>query len=93
MGLGKAPVEEACNTEEECSGEISCNAAISAFHDRGASSDQDSLKGMGVGSALARHVVAQAREKGFTIVPLCPFLKAQAERHADWDDVIEGMKR
>lgn len=53
----------------------------------------DSLKGMGVGSALARHVVTQAREKGFTIVPLCPFLKAQAERHPDWDDVIEGMKR
>mgnify|MGYP000657218153 CR=1 FL=1 len=53
----------------------------------------DSLKGMGVGSALARHVVAEARDKGFTIVPLCPFLKAQADRHPDWSDVIEGLGR
>jgi len=52
----------------------------------------ESLKGQGVGSALARHVVAEAREKGFTIVPLCPFLKAQADRHPDWADVIEGLK-
>ena len=51
----------------------------------------ESLGGRGVGSALARHVVAEARAKGFTIVPLCPFLKAQAERHPDWADVIEGM--
>lgn len=52
----------------------------------------DSLRGMGVGSALARHVVSEAREKGFTIVPLCPFFKAQAERHPDWADVVEGLK-
>lgn len=51
----------------------------------------ESLGGRGVGSALARHVVAEARAKGFTIVPLCPFLKAQAERHPDWADVIEGV--
>ena len=51
----------------------------------------DSLKGMGVGSALARHVVAEARAKGFTIVPLCPFLKAQADRNPDWSDVIEAL--
>ncbi|WP_300545154.1 GNAT family N-acetyltransferase [Maricaulis sp.] len=51
----------------------------------------DTLKGMGVGAALARNVVAEARAKGFTIVPLCPFLKAQAERHPDWADVIEGL--
>ena len=51
----------------------------------------DSLKGKGIGSALARHVVDEARVKGFTIVPLCPFLKAQAERHPEWGDVIEGL--
>jgi hypothetical protein len=51
----------------------------------------DSLGGKGIGTALARHVVAEARATGFTIVPLCPFLKAQAERHPDWADVIEGM--
>ena len=47
----------------------------------------DSLRGKGVGSALAERVVADARAEGFRIVPLCPFFKAQAMRHPDWADV------
>lgn len=52
----------------------------------------EAFKGMGVGKALALNIVKEAREKGFTIVPLCPFLKAQADRNPDWADVIEGLK-
>ncbi len=48
----------------------------------------DSLGGKGVGRALAEHVVADARAKGFRIVPLCPFLRAQFERHPEWADVM-----
>ena len=51
----------------------------------------DSLRGMGVGAALAEHVVTEARAKGMRIVPLCPFFKAQAQRHPDWADVVEGI--
>jgi hypothetical protein len=51
----------------------------------------DSLRGMGVGQALAAHVVQEARTKGFRIVPLCPFFKAQAQKHPDWADVVEGI--
>ena len=49
----------------------------------------DSLRGKGVGSALAERVVADARAEGFRIVPLCPFFKAQAMRHPDWADVVQ----
>lgn len=49
----------------------------------------DSLRGQGVGQALAAHVVEEARAKGFRIVPLCPFLRAQFERHhPEWADVM-----
>lgn len=49
----------------------------------------DSLRGQGVGQFLAAHVVAEARAKGFRIVPLCPFLRAQYERHhPEWADVM-----
>ncbi len=48
------------------------------------------FRGMGYGKLLAERVVADAREKGFKIVPLCPFFKAQAQRHPDWTDVISG---
>ena len=50
----------------------------------------DSMRGRGVGVRLAERVVADARELGFKIIPLCPFFKAQASRHPDWSDVIQG---
>lgn len=51
----------------------------------------DSLRGQGVGAALSAHVVAEARAAGVSIIPLCPFFKAQAQRHPDWADVVEGI--
>jgi predicted GNAT family acetyltransferase len=49
----------------------------------------DSLRGKGVGMALANRVIADARAEGFKIAPLCRFLAAQAERHPEWSDVIQ----
>lgn len=50
----------------------------------------DSLRGKGVGQALAARVIADARAKGFKIVPLCPFLRSQFERHPEWGDVLHA---
>ncbi|QDL94103.1 N-acetyltransferase (plasmid) [Paroceanicella profunda] len=50
----------------------------------------DSMRGMGVGGALAESLIARARAKGQRIVPLCPFVRAQALRHPEWSDVIQG---
>jgi len=48
----------------------------------------DSLRGQGVGAALAAQVVADARTQGKRIVPLCPFFKSVAARNPDWQDVV-----
>ena len=48
------------------------------------------LRGRGVGEALVLRAVADARREGFKIIPLCPFAKAQFERHRDWGDVLSG---
>ena len=48
----------------------------------------DALRGRGVGAALVQRAVEEARREGFKILPLCPFAKAQFERHADWGDVL-----
>lgn len=48
----------------------------------------DALRGKGVGQALALHAVEEARRGGWKIIPLCPFFKAQAQRHDDWRDVV-----
>ena len=52
----------------------------------------ESLSGEGVGSMLAKYVVEDARERGEQIIPLCPFFKAQAERHEEWWDVVLNMQ-
>jgi hypothetical protein len=48
----------------------------------------DSLRGKGVGQALALHAVEAARAGGWKIIALCPFFKAQAQRNPDWRDVV-----
>ncbi|HEX9207951.1 MAG TPA: GNAT family N-acetyltransferase [Steroidobacteraceae bacterium] len=50
----------------------------------------DALRGRGVGQALVRRAVEDARREGFRIIPLCPFAKAQFERHVEWRDVLSS---
>lgn len=45
------------------------------------------MRGTGAGQALAEHAVADARKGGWKIIPLCPFMKTQMDRHPDWNDV------
>ena len=49
----------------------------------------DAFRGQGVGLALAERMVADMRSEGMRVIALCPFVKAQAQRHPDWADVIE----
>ena len=49
----------------------------------------DALRGRGVGEALVRRAVEDARAEGKRIVPLCPFAKAQIMRHPEWQDVLD----
>jgi len=46
------------------------------------------LAGRGVGVALVRRGVEDARAAGIRIIPLCPFAKAQIEKHKEWQDVL-----
>lgn len=50
----------------------------------------DSMRGMGVGQQLVEHLIADARAGGYRIVPLCPFVRAQYQRHPEWSDVMQG---
>ena len=49
----------------------------------------ESLRGTGVGKALVERLIADARKDGFKIVPLCPYVKAQYQRHPEWSDVMD----
>jgi len=48
----------------------------------------ESMRGTGAALALVERMVADARQSGFKIQPLCPYVLAQYKRHPDWQDVM-----
>ena len=48
----------------------------------------DALRGTGVGLQLVERLVGDARAEGVKIIALCPFVKAQARKHPEWQDVF-----
>ncbi len=46
------------------------------------------LRGRRVGERLVLQAIEDARRDGVEILPLCPFAKAQIERHPEWQDVL-----
>lgn len=46
------------------------------------------LRGRRVGETLVRQAIEDARRDGTSIIPLCPFAKAQIDRHPEWWDVV-----
>ena len=48
----------------------------------------ESLRGTGIAAALVARLVEDARQSGFRILPLCPYVRAQYRRHPEWRDVM-----
>jgi predicted GNAT family acetyltransferase len=48
----------------------------------------ESLRGRRVGERMVQAAVEDARRDGVAIIPLCPFAKAQIDRHPEWQDVL-----
>ena len=42
----------------------------------------------GAAAALVDHLVADARATPFSIIPLCPYVRARYAKHPDWQDVM-----
>ncbi len=49
----------------------------------------DAMRGTGAGRRLALRAVEDARDGGWKIIPLCPFMRAESMKHTDWADVIQ----
>ncbi len=49
----------------------------------------EALAGQGVGKELVLRAIEDARSEGLKIIPLCPFAKAQFDKHPDWADVLK----
>ncbi len=49
----------------------------------------DEYEGHGVGGALARGALDDARARCEKVVPLCPFIAAYIERHEEYADLVD----
>jgi predicted GNAT family acetyltransferase len=45
-------------------------------------------EGKGIGSALARHVLDDARARGLHVIPVCQFIAGYIRKHRDYADLV-----
>jgi predicted GNAT family acetyltransferase len=50
-------------------------------------------EGKGYGSSLVRHILDAARDRGMTVVPICPFTADYIRRHPEYLDVVKESFR
>lgn len=48
----------------------------------------ETYKGQNIGLKLVTAAVELARKDNIRILPLCPFAKAQFQKHSEWNDVL-----
>ena len=46
------------------------------------------IGGRGVAARLVEALIADAREQGFQVDPVCSYVAAQFKRHPDWADLL-----
>lgn len=46
------------------------------------------LEGKGIGSQLVEKTLADIKERGLQVVPLCPFVVAYIQRHPEWKQIV-----
>jgi predicted GNAT family acetyltransferase len=46
-------------------------------------------EGQGIGSALIRHALNSARERGLKVIPICPFFATYIKKHAEEQDLLD----
>jgi len=51
------------------------------------------FEGQGVGSAIARHVLDDARAQGQQVIPACQFIAGYIRRHGEYLDLVSEASR
>jgi predicted GNAT family acetyltransferase len=51
------------------------------------------FEGQGAGSELARAAMEDARAKGRTVVPMCPFVSGWLDKHPEYESLVARSTR
>jgi predicted GNAT family acetyltransferase len=75
------------------------SAGLIAYHERPGlialvhTEVDDRFEGQGVGSALAAFALDDARARGLSVLPFCPFVAGWIARHRDYVDLVPEQHR
>ena len=50
-------------------------------------------EGKGIGSALIRSALDEARKRGLKVIPICPFFAAYMQKHPEVQDLLDPVWR
>ena len=50
----------------------------------------EALEGRGIGSALARAALDDARARNFRVIPQCPFVREYIRRHPEYESLVQS---
>lgn len=53
----------------------------------------ETLKGKGAATAIIEKTLFYIEEHGYTLILICPMVKAYLKRHPDWNRVLEAEKK
>ncbi|MGV3578256.1 GNAT family N-acetyltransferase [Brevundimonas sp.] len=53
----------------------------------------EALEGQGIASRLATHVLADAKERGLLILPVCPFFSSYLQKHPEHAEAVHPTYR
>ncbi len=51
------------------------------------------IQGSGIGNKIVKESLDIVRQKGYQLVPLCPFVVAYLKRHPEYHDLIDPSKQ
>lgn len=83
-GSGRYVIDLAPGVEAEMTFRTAPDGTITIDH----TGVPSAFEGRGIASKLVNQAVADARQQGFKIVPVCSYVVAQFRRHPDWSDLL-----
>lgn len=52
----------------------------------------EKLKGKGAATAIIEKTLSYIEKHGYTLIPICPMVKAYLKRHPDWNRILDTDK-
>ena len=83
-GVGRYVIDLAPGVEAEMTFRTGADGTITIDH----TGVPTAFEGRGIASKLVKRAIADAREQGFKITPLCSYVVAQFRRHPEWNDLL-----